>query len=236
MAASRQFSRLLNRLVATRPGSRAARKLKMEAEHAVMRLTKAGRHAANRTLKAVRLGAVRLTHTINKKDASQWIARIGEKAPTELIVWFSPGPDMQASYVQFNAIPPEPVMTPAERARHERQEAFYKRYMEIGDRWYGARGPKRLPKVDNVILLIGELEADVNNGGFSQYLDNKGRRRALSALAALRTVGAVKTAAMLKAALSPRVTEKQLGALDSRFYKVPEDLAVMTMGWVNRRR
>ncbi len=34
-------------------------------------------------------------------------------------------------------------------------------------------------------LLVGELEADVNNGGFSQYLDNEGRRRARAALAAL---------------------------------------------------
>jgi hypothetical protein len=34
------------------------------------------------------------------------------------------------------------------------------------------------------VPLIDEREADVNNGRFAQYLDNKGRRRAGAALAA----------------------------------------------------
>ena len=99
--------------------------------------------------------------------------------------------------------------------------------MTVGQKAY--RDPRyRLAPADRLVLLIGELEADVNNGGFDQYLTNKGRRRARAALAALRTVGARKTAGMLAKAMAPRATPAQLPALDERFYRVPEDLAVFT--------
>jgi hypothetical protein len=39
---------------------------------------------------------------------------------------------------------------------------------------------------------------------------------------------------MLEAALVPGVTEKRLDALDRKFYRVPDDLAVCTMRWVPR--
>jgi hypothetical protein len=76
---------------------------------------------------------------------------------------------------------------------------------------------------------IGEFEADVNNGGFSQFLLNKGRRRALATVGALRKIRAPKTAAMLRSALAHPTEAELLVKLDDRFYKVPEDLAVKTM-------
>jgi hypothetical protein len=100
--------------------------------------------------------------------------------------------------------------------------------MEVGQKAY--RDPSyRLSALDRRLLLVGELEADVNNGGFSQYLNNKGRRRARSALAALTAIGARKTAAMLEEAMAPGVSEARLSALDDRFYKVTEDLAVLAV-------
>lgn len=88
-------------------------------------------------------------------------------------------------------------LTPRQRRIHAGQEAFYARYMAVGQKAY--RDPRyRLTPDDRLVLLVGELEADVNNGGFSQYLDNKGRRRARAALAALQKVGARKTARMLE--------------------------------------
>lgn len=230
-----RFARLLNRLAAVKTHSAAARQLRARAERALMRIVKSGgKGAADAAIKAVRIGTQRLSRVENvARVTSKWRANIGTRTPVVLEVWFAAGQFLQATNVQYGA-PPEPVVSPAQRARHEAQEAFYARYMAIGQRWYRWRGPRRLPTWDNRILLIGELEADVNNGGFSQYLDNKGRRRARSALAALRAVGAVKTVSMLTAALAPGVTQKQLDALDTRFYKVPEDLAVLAMRRVRK--
>ena len=98
--------------------------------------------------------------------------------------------------------------------------------MTVGQKAY-TDSSYRLTPPDRLLLLIGELEADVNNGGFDQYLGNKGRRRALAALAALLMVGARKTADMLKKAMAPGTSPEERSALDERFYKVPEDLAVL---------
>jgi hypothetical protein len=66
-------------------------------------------------------------------------------------------------------------------------------------------------------------------------VDNKGRRRARAAVAALRAVGARKTATMLETALVPDTTPTTLSALDDRFYAVPEDLAMLTARHVGLR-
>jgi len=107
--------------------------------------------------------------------------------------------------------------------------AFYARYDEVASRAYRAGGGRALSRADHRLLLVAELEADVNNGGFGQYLHNKGRRRARSAVAALRAVGARRTQRMLEAALAPGVSEKRLARLDDRFCQSPEDLAALVM-------
>lgn len=125
-------------------------------------------------------------------------------------------------------------LTPRQRRIHAVQEAFYTRYMAVGQKAY--RDPRhRLAPDERLVLLVGELEADVNNGGFSQYLDNKGPKRARAALSALRTVGARKTARMLETAMASGTTEAQRSALDARFYDVPEDLALLTARRVGLR-
>ncbi len=126
-------------------------------------------------------------------------------------------------------------LTPRQRRIHAVQEAFYARYMAAGQKAY--RDPRyRLAPGDRLVLLVGELEADVNNGGFSQYLDNKGRRRARAALVALRKMGARKTARMLETAMAPHTTPTRRSALDGRFYDVPEDLALLTARCVGLQR
>jgi hypothetical protein len=99
--------------------------------------------------------------------------------------------------------------------KHCLQQQFYDRYTEVGQRVYRAQHPVRVAPDDRLILLVAELEADVNNGGFDQYLLNKGRRRARAALGALRTIGARKTAGWLEIALRPGVSRAELDALDS---------------------
>jgi hypothetical protein len=230
-----RLARLLNRLARVEPGSASAIRLKALAERALLVIVKAGgRRGADAAIKAVRIGTQRmsLVETV-PRVSSKWRATVGATA-VPLDVWFAAGQIMQATYVQYGA-PAEPKVSAAQRAKHEAQEAFYARYTAVGQRWYRGLGPRRLSVWDNRILLIGELEADVNNGGFSQYLDNKGRRRAKAALAALRAVGATKTAGMLKSAMAAGVKKEHLDALDARFYKVPEDLAVLTMRRLKKR-
>lgn len=109
------------------------------------------------------------------------------------------------------------------------QEAFYARYNQVAARAYAGDRAPRLMSADRLILLVAELEADVNNGGFGQYLANKGRRRARSALRALERIGAKRTHRMLEQALSANVSTRRLDQLDGLFYKSSEDLAVLTM-------
>jgi hypothetical protein len=132
-------------------------------------------------------------------------------------------------YFSYGIPPPEP--SARQKARHEVQDRFYARWLEAGQRAYAATSRVRLSPHDRLVLLVGELEADVNNGGFDQYLANQGRRRARLALAALERIGARRTAALLEAALDPKATPRDRDALDRRFYRVPEDLAVLVMGY-----
>jgi len=117
-------------------------------------------------------------------------------------------------------------LTPRQRAIQALQQSFYARYMSVGQKAY-TDSRARLTPANRLILLIGELEADVNNGGFDQYLDNKGRRRARAALSALHTVGAHKTVRMLEKAMAATTTPAQRSALDAGFHRGPEDLAVL---------
>jgi hypothetical protein len=126
-----------------------------------------------------------------------------------------------------------PRMTAAERARHELQETFYARYTAAGRVAYGGPGGyRRLTRADRLLLLVGELEAEVNNGGFSQYLFNKGSARARRTVEALDAIGARRTARMLEAALRDPANEAVLSKLDGRFYEGPEDLAVLAIRYV----
>ncbi|MFZ5786014.1 MAG: DMP19 family protein [Acidobacteriota bacterium] len=54
-----------------------------------------------------------------------------------------------------------------------------------------------------LIVLVGELEAEVANGGFAQHLESKGEARAREALGCLESIGATRTARWLRSALRP---------------------------------
>ena len=127
---------------------------------------------------------------------------------------------------------PKPL-SPAQAKKKNIQDAFYARYMAAGQRAY-ATPPQRISHEDHRILLVGEFEADVNNGGFSQYLGNKGRTRAAKTAAILLEIGAKKTAAMLDEALRASADEAALSKLDDRFYRGGEDLAILSMKALER--
>lgn len=156
----------------------------------------------------------------------RWVARPAGTA-AELTIAVYSSRIFQYTSVNWSALPAEPK-TKRERERHQLQQQFYARYMDAGKRAY-ATPPRRISAADRRILLVGEFEADVNNGGFSQYLDNKGRRRAAETLRVLEETAAPKTAALLRAALADSNDEAALQKLDARFYRSREDLAVLMM-------
>jgi hypothetical protein len=199
-----------------------------------MKAVKAGgARAADRVIAALNRGQHQLTLAEAAGTVRWWRAPLPGKRMIDISV--NVNRYFKSTWVRYLTVPDPPRYTPRERKIHAVQEAFYAKYMAAGQKAYGKGRAVRLRADERLALLIGELEADVNNGGFTQYLDNKGRRRALAALRALKQVGARQTAGMLSAAMASGVTERQLSALDDRFYRVPEDLAVYTMRHLERR-
>ena len=105
-----------------------------------------------------------------------------------------------------------------------------------------------------VFSSIWALEAEVNNGGFSQYFFNSSRETAGFAVEALKSVGAVQTAELCKQAIAVAFpnglpadlglihsaaadfsdeTETGLRELDRQFYQYPDDLTDLLYKYVS---
>jgi hypothetical protein len=216
----------VGRLATLRPGSRVADQTRWAIEHALMALVQAGgRRAAERAVAVLNARGHRFALTDTFGFLRVWRETLaGGQRTIELSV--NVNRLFKSTSVRYRSIP---RLTAKARATTAIQDAFYARYMAVGQRAYRANGFRGLSSADRIILLVAELEAGVNNGGFRQYLDNKGRRRAGAAVRALEAIGAERTARMLATALQPGTTEKQRDRLDDLFYRVPEDLAVLAM-------
>lgn len=213
-----QIADLLNRLTRLEPDSTAAKAVRRQAEQAMRQILKQdGIRGIRRLVKDLNARGRHLEPVRMWAGLHAWREQSGERL---LQLHAGSNRIYQFAHLRYSAAP---KLTRAQRERDAMHKRFYDRYMAAGQKAY--RDPRyRLSAVDRRLLLVGELEADVNNGGFSQYLANKGSRRARSALAALRAIGARKTAAMLEQALQPGAA---LSRLDGRFYKAPEDLALL---------
>jgi hypothetical protein len=152
--------------------------------------------------------------------------RVAIPPPRVLEIWFTGGDDPVVAALSYRV--GKPWGSRAQRSAAKRQAAFYERYGQL-DPQGGA-----LSQDDRLILLVGELEADVNNGGFGQYLGNKGEARAREALASLSAIGARRTGRWLEAALEAGADG--LERLDQQFNEKPEDLASLVMTYIRRRR
>jgi hypothetical protein len=223
----------LVRLASKAPGSPAARRLGAHVEQQLLRLlTGGGPRALETVIKAARLRGLAMQpdrRAAQGKGMPRGYRAWEQEVPPRnglLAVRGRALPSLSYVLVSWTAKPRPVALTPAQQRRHREQEAFYARYTAAGERAF-ASPPKRISPVERSLLLIGELEADVNNGGFSQYLDNKGRRRAGEAIKALRRVGAAATARLLEAALRPDLPEAARSRLDDRFYEGKEDLALL---------
>lgn len=223
------YARALKRLIRARPRSRESARVKMAMEKAIMgEVKRRGQPAAARIVEGLIAAGFPFVQEERFHDRKKRVSYVRWRLPLERrAIHLSANVNSLFRSVSVTSWPAR-TLTKKELAKHELQQRFYARYDAVARAAYGPR-PPRLASKDRIVLLVGELEADVNNGGFSQYLFNKDRRRRLAALKALRAIGAVKTARLLSAAMSPRATEKELSRLDNQFYEVPEDLALLAV-------
>ena len=148
--------------------------------------------------------------------------------PRVLELWFNPPKDpiiAASSYREGT-----PWGTPSQKRAAARQEAFYARYeklIPIDD----AAAAALLPE-DRLVFIIGEFEADVNNGGFGQYLENKSNERAHEALRYLEQIRAGRTARWLSSALEAAADSAALDRLDNLFFNKPQDLPSLVMRYL----
>lgn len=226
---------LVHDLIESHPRSRAAIKAKAEIEHRLMKtLWKDGLRGVERAVARLNAGGYafgRGPETGNPRAGyREWRCSLdNDRRLLEISAFNTRG--LQFASVQYRAVA-RLRLNKRQRELSALHEGFYSRYNDIARRAYASKREPRLRPVDRLILLIAEMEADVNNGGFRQYLSNKGKRRARSALAALQTVGAKKNHAWLDSALSSNVTDSTLEKLDDQFYRSPEDLAALVMNHI----
>ena len=221
----------MRRLIALSPANPRTARFRAECEHNCMRLMAgSGLRGLERTLRSMAREGLPLPLVERRPGLRIWAGLVPPR-DAELRITATANRHIRTAHVTWRPL------YPAAQTRHRQesrrlQDAFYARYLAAGKRAY-ATPPGRLRHPDRLILLLGELEADVNNGGFRQFLDNKGRRRALTALRALRTVGATKTATLLQAALGANLTEAIWARLDRQFDPGAEDLPVLAMRSIN---
>ena len=155
----------------------------------------------------------------------RWVA-VDADRHAELSVAVSSNPIFKYVSVRWSALPPQPPLTAREKKIKAIQDQFYARYTAAGERAY-ATPPRRIG-ADATILLVGELEADVNNGGFSQYLEQgpppRGRGTARAAADRREQDGGDAQ----RGAGEPG-DDAALEKLDAKFYRSREDLAVLAM-------
>ena len=131
------------------------------------------------------------------------------------------------------------------------------RLSEDRDVGFWAVDHEALPEPKRVFRAIWELEAQVNNGGFDQYFFNSSASTVPYVVAALHSVGAPATAAIVDDAIAavgrdlpwvddwtrrrdlaalPAVVSQQLEALTERFLRYQEDLTALLYLYVTQHR
>ena len=214
---------LVGRLLALAPGTDAAEEERFRIEHLLMAALKRGGRLEGEQL-VESLGAH--GHTLERIPALPCMWRVVTPPPRVLELWFTGGDDPVVAALSYRV--GTPWGTKAQKRAARLQAEFYKRYESISPEG------EPLSPTDRLIVLVGELEADVNNGGFGQYLGNKGTERAKEALASLKVVGAKRTARWLSSALQ-LADGASFDSLDQQFVAKPEDLPSLVMAYVARQ-
>lgn len=217
------LARHFDALARLKPGSAKAQAITSEIENlCTVTHTSGGAGAIAALLAEARPPSVRRLVPGRSIQVS-WEEKLPDGRRLVLEVWVSR--DVCSSSMKY--LPATESIRP--KRAHLEREPFYERFNKAFKR---EQAGKQLSAADRTALLIGELEADVNNGGFCQYFGNKGRRRAKAALRELEAVGAKSTASLLRTALARKSTPNAFEDLDDRFIFNTEDVALLTIHYL----
>lgn len=226
---STAFAARIDRLLSLAPGSAEATLEQHAIESDLMvALDEGGRQAGEALVHSLAGHGLEL----ERLDALPCMWRVPLPAPRVLELWFTGGDTPVVATLSYRE--GEPWGTPQQKRAAELQNAFYERYGAVGALAHAEEAPPLSPD-ERLILLVGDLEADLNNGGFGQYLHNKGERTAREALACLQDLKAKRVAAWLTEALELGPDAPELGRLDRAFGKGAEDLAALVMRHLERQ-
>lgn len=224
----RNLTQLVDRLLALSPGSPEAKRHQQAIEHLLMATLRVdGRGAGEALVESL----ARSGHGLERLDALPCMWRVRIPPPRVLELWFTGGEVPAVAGLSYRV--GAPWGTRAQKRAAKLQAAFYARYESLGP-VTDPQGTALSPN-DRLIALVGELEADVNNGGFRAYLENKGVEQAREALAVLTAIGAKRTARWLSSALEAGKDSAELERMDQQFCTKPEDLASLAMRHLERR-
>lgn len=147
-------------------------------------------------------------------------------------------------------------MTKGSMAVQDEEIDLFKISDRVFDKYFRS-GYGSLSKPEKVFVCVWGLEGEVNNGGFDQYYFNSAGNHALDTPEALVTIGAHKTADIVKEANAvfgdegPSADRKRrqrqldalsekaymtLDTLDDRFYEYPDDLEFLLKEYVGKNR
>jgi len=220
----RSLPELVDALVQLTPGTAGADDPQRAIEGLLMdALRTGGREAGERLVESLTARG----YALQRLDALPCMWRVEVPSPRVLEIWFTGGETPVVAALSYRV--GKPWGSRAQKRAAKLQAEFYRRFIALV--------PKHaaLSQDDRLIQLVGELEADVNNGGFRQYMDNKGDARARQALAGLSAIGAKRTAQWLRSALDANSSVDAFARLDQEFCEKAEDLASLAMAYINRR-
>jgi hypothetical protein len=206
--------------------------VRTDVEHALMRVLKTqGTRALARIEASLSGTGLGFRRTSKAGPVQVWQAELTQERALSVVV--TRGPVLRAVSVKYGRIE-APPLTSQQRERARVQAAFYERYLAAGKIAYGKKGRASLAPSERLVLVVGELEADVNNGGFRQYLANKGTTVVREAAAALERIGARRTLRLLMSASAEPEDSARWESLDQGFQKVAEDLPGLTMRFLTK--
>ncbi len=212
----------IDQLLALDPDDTGVERLRHLAESLLMEaLRSAGRAGVES-----QIATLESRYSVQRSQAHACMWRVVLAQPYVLELWCNPPLDPYIAALSYRR--GSPTDTRARIAAAKRHAEFYRRYEALT----GTR--EALSADDALVARVGDLEADVSNGGFSQYLTNNGMDVAREALAALLAIGAKRTARWLESAMAAGAESPSLAGLDAAFQAKPEDLASLVIRHLKR--
>ena len=235
------------------PGTPAGRRLKADLELALLEaMNENGKQGVDEAIERLNGNGHRLELVTSDGELSEYSEKLsdGERL---FVVRACLSSEFSFVHVLFEDAHPD-EMAPEDDALEEMRQSFYKRFVDIVTNVDTDQFTALEPEARD-IYLVGLLEGDVNNGGFSQYFWNTEGQHAAATVDVLKRIGAKATASLLRRAMKlygappsddldewydrlERVDsehEDVLAELDEQFYEGVDDLPVLVMKQLSSR-